>query len=121
MQDHLNTYMEETGIPQELRIRLRNYLIHCRQMMRHKFYNSVLRYLSPGLAAEFAIYVHTGWVDQVPFFKCDDEEEMGKFITALAVHISVAAYPPRETIVAIGQTTDRMFIIQRGNYIINII
>ena len=112
--DHLNNYMEETGLPENVRIKMREYFAHCRVMLRHQYYHDVLVNLSPGLRAEFALFLHADWVSQVWFFNTHDQQEQGPFITALATNVVARVFPPRETIIFEGEETENMFIIQRG-------
>ena len=112
--DHLNNYMEETGLPENVRVKMREYFAHCRVMLRHQYYHDVLINLSPGLRAEFALFLHADWVSKVWFFNTYDQQEQGPFITALATSVVARVFPPRETIIYEGEETENMFIIQRG-------
>ena len=65
--DHLNAYMSEMNIPHAMRLRLRDYFMHCKIQHRQKYYHAVLEKMSPALRNEFACICHRPWINTVYF------------------------------------------------------
>ena len=54
--DELNIFMVENKLPKLLRVRLREYFQHCRQLQRAQHYQDLLVHMSPMLRGEVAVY-----------------------------------------------------------------
>lgn len=54
--DELNIFMVENKLPVELRVRLREYFQHCRQLQRAQHYQDLLVHMSPMLRGEVAVF-----------------------------------------------------------------
>lgn len=112
--DELNIFMVENKLPKELRVRLREYFQHCRQLQRAQHYQDLLVHMSPMLRGEVAVFCNREWVLKVPFFNGAPEEETNNFITSIALALVLEAYAPHETIIKKGEPTEKMYIVQRG-------
>ena len=64
--DLLLKYVDENHMPMNLRMRMHEYLVHCKLIIRNKFYQTmVLPSLAPSLRAEAAIFTQSEWANQV--------------------------------------------------------
>jgi len=70
--------------------------------------------MSPSLRREVAVHTNRVWVLRVPFFSCSDDTETEEFITEIALALELEAYAPGEHIIQVGESTERMFILQKG-------
>jgi potassium voltage-gated channel Eag-related subfamily H protein 7 len=112
--DMLNSYMEEIKVPQSMRIRMREFFMHCKGTFRMKYYTDILELLSPQLQGEFAAFQHGSWLNSIPFFACDDDEERGNFITRIALKLEPRSFAPNEMIFLANEESDSMYIMVRG-------
>ena len=119
--DDLNLYMEENRIPQEMRVRLREYFMYCKGLQRQNYYKELLVKMSPALRGEVCVFINKSWINSVPFFSRRGklaahigEEEHRLFITAIAMNLTPHAYAPQEILIHIGEPAETMFIVQRG-------
>jgi potassium voltage-gated channel Eag-related subfamily H protein 7 len=119
--DDLNLYMQENRIPNEMRIRLREYFMYCRGMNRQEYYKELLEKMSPALRGEICVYINSTWINNVPFFSRRGKlaakigaDEHKLFITAIAMKLAPQAFAPQEVIVQIGELAETMYIMQRG-------
>ena len=85
--DELNLYMSENHMPQELRIRLREYFQYSKQLNRQRYYQALLMEMSPSLRGEVANFINSAWLENIPFFNPPhmlvDERET--FCTAISL------------------------------------
>lgn len=119
--DDLNLYMAENHMPAELRVRLREYFMYCRQINRQKYYSTLLEKMSPALRGEVTYFINKAWIEAVPFLSRNGpmgaaigEEEHRLFITDVAMSLNAVAFGPQEVIVKLGEPAERMYIMQRG-------
>ncbi|KDO27241.1 hypothetical protein SPRG_07490, partial [Saprolegnia parasitica CBS 223.65] len=91
--DHLNMYMAKEDLPQEMKVMFREYFLHMRDQMHHKYFAHALDTLSPGLRGEI---------------------EHIRFVTAITQRLEPVLYPPNEVMIHIGDATDVLYIISRG-------
>ena len=119
--DDLNLYMEENRLPNEMRIRLREYFMYCKGLQRQNYYKELLVKMSPALRGEVCVFINKSWINSVPFFSRRGklaahigEEEHRLFITAIAMNLTPHAYAPQEILVHMGEPAETMFIMQRG-------
>ena len=92
--DHLNAFMAEIYLPQEMRARYRDYFQNIRHLLRQRHYDHLLEDMSPRLREDIANYQHGGWVSQVTFFCCGDDDEEHRFVTKIALNLGPLP-PPR--------------------------
>lgn len=112
--DNLNRYMAEIKLPNDLRLQLREYFDHCRQLHRNKYYQGLLLQMSPSLRKAVAMHCHSVWIRAVPFFNAPDDDERSEFVASISVVLVPMAFAPLEKIVLEGEKTSKMYIIQRG-------
>ncbi|OQR95998.1 voltage-gated ion channel superfamily [Thraustotheca clavata] len=112
--DHLNTFMEREDIPPEMVFRLREYFLHRRDLLLHKYFSRVVSNLSPGLQGELSVFTTGEWVEMIPFFMGGPPGEHVRFITAISQRLEAELYPPQELIVRAGEHSPKMHIIIKG-------
>jgi hypothetical protein len=114
--DELNLYMEENQMPNEMRVRLREYFNYCKQMNRQKYYQALLVEMSPTLRGEVASYINSAWLDKVPFFNPAGvtKEESKTFCVEVSMKLLPEAFAPQELIIRMGEPTEKMYMVQRG-------
>ncbi|KAF0694775.1 Aste57867_14373 [Aphanomyces stellatus] len=112
--DHLNMFMEKELLPREMVITLREYFIHMKDLMNHKYFSRVLDTLSPGLKGTLGVYTSGEWIHRVHFFQGGPTAEHIRFVTAITQHLSPMLFPPNESVIRNGDLTDRMYIIIKG-------
>jgi hypothetical protein len=77
--DDLNLVLEDNGVEAPLRIRMRSFLHSARQTVRRQSQVRVLDNLSPGLQGEYALSLHTYWIEDTPWLVGTHRE----FVTAV--------------------------------------
>ena len=99
---------------------------HCRcRLGLRRYYQDVVRQMSPGLRGEFSSFEHKGLLDSIPFLTVDysgmDAEAIGKALQVrdrlamlLAERFVNRAYPPMEAIVSLGEMNTYMYVVRRG-------
>ena len=114
--DELNLYMEENQMPNEMRVRLREYFNYCKQMNRQKYYQVLMTDMSPTLRGEVASYINSSWLDKVAFFNPPDvtPEEARTFCVEISMKLLPEAFAPQELLIRVGEPTEKMYMIQRG-------
>ncbi|OQR83157.1 voltage-gated ion channel superfamily [Achlya hypogyna] len=112
--DHLNMYMAKEELPQEMKIMLREYFLHMRDQMHHKYFAHALDTLSPGLRGEIEVYTSGEWIHRIPFFVGGPTSQHIRFVTAITQRLEPMLYPPNEVLIHSGDATDVMYIISRG-------
>jgi len=110
--DRANFFMIDRALAPQLRLKIRSYLLQCRQGMREENTKSILGCMSPFLAAEVA------WASS-PFLRgggicflqgvlvCKDSNE---FIVRLLQAMITVTYPPKERIVG----ANSMNVLKKG-------
>lgn len=110
--DDFNNFAEEVELPQLLRTK-------CRQFFKHKHSNNTLKETEVGdilaqmtnhLRMEVALYIHTDWIKEIPFFKGCPED----FVVHLAVSMNIRTYTPKEAIYCPGDNADDMYVVKKG-------
>ncbi|CAL1172161.1 unnamed protein product [Cladocopium goreaui] len=66
---HLNSLMEEQGLPTPLRCRLRSFFLQNRHQAQHLTRQKLLDNLSPQLHAEVCTALNLPWIQKVTFFR----------------------------------------------------
>lgn len=112
--DQLNAYMAEIYLPQEMRIRYRDYFQYIRHLLRQRHFDHLLDDMSPRLREDVAVFQHGGWVKSITFFNCGNDEEQQQFVTKIALNLDLVAYAPKEAIFTPGDRADKLYIVQRG-------
>lgn len=112
--DGLNAYMSEIALPHNQRRELREYFTHCKSLHRLRFYNSLLKLMSPQLRSVVAQHTHSGWLQNIPFFNAPKLEERQEFLSEVAVAMEPAAFAPMERVVKSGHRPEHLMVIVRG-------
>jgi CRP-like cAMP-binding protein len=112
--DHLNAYMQDVDTPYLLRVKLREFFVHCQGQYTTTLYENVLDRMSPGLKGEFVREAHKKWVTGLTLFSKIPLFEKERFLTLLVLHFKLESYPPREEIVKIGEKPERFYVIFKG-------
>ena len=112
--DHLNVYMDKVNAPKKMRVTLRNYFLHSKDLLQHKYFSQVVNVLSPGLRGQFAVHTNGAWVRRVPFFVGGPQEEDVRFVAAITQRVKAELYPPQEAIIHVGDPTNKMYIVSKG-------
>ena len=60
--DNLNSFMEESSLPHELRVRLRGFFQHTRSLLRHDYYKQIILAMSPELRGNVTVYLNASWI-----------------------------------------------------------
>ncbi|OQR83155.1 voltage-gated ion channel superfamily [Achlya hypogyna] len=113
-QDHLNVYMTKEKVPQVMKIKLREYFLHSRDLLQHKYFSHVIATLSPGLRGLISVYTNGEWANNVHFFNGGPYDEHVRFVTAITQHLRAELFPPNENIIHHGDPTDKMYIVSKG-------
>ncbi|ETW07541.1 hypothetical protein H310_02033 [Aphanomyces invadans] len=112
--DHLNVYMNKEKVPRDMKIKLREYFLHSRDLLQHKYFSHVIATLSPGLRGLISVYTNGEWANNIYFFNGGPYDEHVRFVTAITQQLKAELYPPNENIVDLGDPTDKMYIISKG-------
>ena len=112
--DHLNVYMKKVNTPTELKVKLRQYIMHSKDLLHHKYFSRVVTTLSPGLRGQFANHTSGAWVRRISFFNGGPADEDVRFMDAITQHLKAELYPPGEALVSPGEPTNKLFIISKG-------
>ena len=109
-------YMEETRVPNELRIRLREYFMYAKNMNRQSYYSKLYDKMSPSLRGEVAYHINQEWIGGVPFLSraghlgaAISKEEHTLFITDVAMSLKAEAYAPQEIVIKMGEKAEKMY------------
>jgi len=103
--DQLNYFLEDMQMPQELRIRVREYLRNTRELSKKASYNVLVEILSPALRSEIVLMMSQRTLEVVWYLQ---SIEKGALVE-LALRLARVGYAPREKI-----PSDRLNILMRG-------
>ena len=101
-------------MPTSLRVRMREYLNHCKALIRNEYYQAqILPSMPRSLQAEAALCAqHAGnksvGVHCVPFLCCRDDAERASFIISATLKLQHLVCPPTEGLYNAGETADKM-------------
>lgn len=114
--DELNLYMAENHMPNKLRVRLREYFQYSKQLNRQRYYQALLLEMSPALRGEVANYINAAWLENIAFFNPPllPDIEREQFCTDISLRLEPEAYAPQETVVRVGEPTEKFYLLQRG-------
>lgn len=112
--DHLNVYMDKVKAPKDMKIELRTYFLHSKDLLQHKYFSRVVNVLSPGLRGAFSNHTNGAWVRKIPFFVGGPQEEDVRFVADITQKIQAELYPPQEAIIHVGDSTNKMYIVSKG-------
>jgi hypothetical protein len=113
--DNLNSYLNACDAPPELRFKLREYFTLSRDVAKQKFYQAVIDQLSPMLKAELAGFVNNDWIEKIYFLAIgSSEKSQNNFTAAIAMRLQGQTFPSTEYVIKMGDSTSKMFIIQKG-------
>merc|ERR1711871_287488 len=110
--DDFNKFAEDVSLPNVLRVK-------CRQFFKHKYTNNTLKESEVGdildqmtdhLKMEVALYIHTDWIKEVPFFKQCPET----FVVHLAVSMKIRTFTPKEAIYCPGDEANELYVVKKG-------
>lgn len=112
MIDTFNTFADEVDLPNPLRIRVRQFFKHkyVNNTLKEQEVSEILHQLTSSLQMEVALYIHTDWIKEVPFFVGCDEE----FVVKLAVSMKVRTFTPKEAIYSPGDEAEEMYVVKKG-------
>jgi potassium voltage-gated channel Eag-related subfamily H protein 7 len=112
LMDSINLYMDEVGLPQPARIRIREYFRHrynTGSLNAEKNF-SILEFLSPALQEAVATHTHASWIRDISYFaSCPDD-----FVTKVAMRLRTHTFAPHEVIIHLGEEAANMFIVKAG-------
>eukprot|EP01147_Barroeca_monosierra_P008915 gene8915-1258_t len=107
---HLNRYLSQQRLPENLQNRIRTYYYHFWSRKGAFESPDILRELPSNLRTEVHGYTRGRVLAQVPLFKdCDVS-----FLNELADCIKPRIYAPGDVIFAAGEHTDEIYILNRG-------
>ena len=124
---HLNSLMEEQGLPTPLRCRLRSFFLQNRHQAQHLTRQKLLDNLSPQLHAEVCTALNLPWIQKVTFFRqfmqlVEVLEEEGihtapfrACIADISRELKVAAFAQRE----IFDNVQVLYILSKGLVALN--
>ena len=108
--DSVNNYSREAGLPQELRVRLRNFFRYKRNNLTLNNYQTLLMQLTPTLRSEVVMHSHLRSVLNVPFLRYAPDA----FVLRLSNIMHPQTFAPSETIVREYATPLNLYIIKKG-------
>ena len=108
--DSVNNYSREAGLPQELRVRLRNFFRYKRNNLTLNNYQTLLMQLTPTLRSEVVMHSHLRSVINVPFLRYAPDA----FVLRLSNIMHPQTFAPSETIVREYATPLNLYIIKKG-------
>ena len=118
--DNLNTYMDANHFDDGLKIRLRSYFSHCKNLLASQYHRATLQRMSPVLRGEVANHETGGWVVQIPFFRNAPKRELRDIITEIAMVILPEVYVPDDVIVSRGSLNKMLYIVEQGLVVLNV-
>jgi len=112
MIDNFNEFAEEVTLPNPLRIRVRQFYKHkyVNNTLKEQEVSEILHQMTNSLQMEVALYIHTDWIKEVPFFVGCQEE----FVVKLAVSMKVRTFTPKEAIYSPGDEAEELYVVKRG-------
>jgi potassium voltage-gated channel Eag-related subfamily H protein 7 len=118
--DLLTKYLTENNMPTSLRVRMREYLNHCKSLIRNEYYQSqILPSMPRSLQAEAALCAQqvgnkSVGVHCVPFLCCQDDAERASFIISVTLKLKHLVCPPTESLYNTGEIADKMYLVASG-------
>lgn len=103
--DQLNRFMEDQGLPQSQRLRLRAYFNNCRDIAKSEGHRQLIAKMSPTLKEEVALSA-SKWLSQLEYFKGVNT----KFLVTLSNEVISHVYVPGEVI----EWSNALFSVARG-------
>lgn len=108
--DQLNTFMEARGLPEKLRVRLREFYRYKFDHRGMEDWHSLISDMSPLLQGEVAVQINGTWLQSIPLLRdCDD-----KLYTQISLAMASVAYCPLESVVDLHEPPTAMYIVERG-------
>ena len=92
--DALRTFCRQKRLPNEMRLRLKEYFRHRRALLKDVASNRLIEELSPGLRGEVTRYCFSDWLAQVPWVR----DGADGFRTTLALSLKPSMYSPTELV-----------------------
>ncbi len=112
--DLLNGFMNQHGVPHDLRVQLREYFQYTIKKSQDENYRELLDQMSPQMRARMYTLVNMRWVECIPFSRCCTDFERDAFVTVLSEQLKGVIVPPRERICRAGEISHALYVIQRG-------
>merc|ERR1712216_415801 len=104
--DELNLFVADRNLPNDLRRRLRMFIINSREVSKNARQQTLVNKLSPGLRSEVQ---HNGfWIRNIRMFK--DKKLTPGFLAAICAQLSSTVYEPNELV----PWMDQLNCINRG-------
>ena len=103
--DNLNRFCSIYQLPQEMRVRLREYFQMSRHIHRGQERNKLMSLMSPSLQGEVSMHISHRWIRSVRFLRGAEND----FIILLATSLQPAVFAPGEL-----ATTGYLYIIHKG-------
>jgi len=110
MMDTLNVFMEEKALPQELRVRLRDFFRFRKSNAIVADWHKLLEEMSPALQSEVTNQLHAKWITKVTAFRGSSPS----FITELALVLETVSFSAGELVIEEGSRANAMYIMERG-------
>jgi hypothetical protein len=92
--DALNYFLEDMNMPQELRMRAREYMRNTRELIKRSSYNELVEKLSPGLRSDIVMVMSARTLETVWYLREIEKDAL----VDLAVKLGRSGYAPREKI-----------------------
>jgi len=110
--DDFNKFAEEVSLSQETRKLVRIFFKHkhSHNTLKEDEVVEIMDKLTDHLRMEVALFIHTDWIKEVPFFQGCDET----FIVYLAVSMVIRTFTPKEAIYMPGDEADSMYVVKSG-------
>ena len=103
--DNLNRFMSQQGIPEDMRIQLREYFHQTRHLQIARANKVLIENMSPMLQGKVVWKINEKWLRHVWFLK----EAEDSFMVQLSLHLTAAVFAPAELC-----PSGYMYIVHRG-------
>jgi potassium voltage-gated channel Eag-related subfamily H protein 7 len=114
--DLLNYFCAENGMPQSLRVRLRQYFRQGRQMQRDRYFKGLLDHMSPTLRSEVTIFLNADQLLGIPFFNIgvSNEHEYHRFLAQITMRMETCLFAAEEIVISFGDRMRGVYLVSKG-------